>query len=202
LLDAAALRSGLRGLEVLIVVPDDLALLADGHRIIAISALLDRLRRLVSPPNARRTALIAIQPPGAPSVFVSMPFSDSYVDTFKAIRKAAHSCGLVAVRVDHDAYLAVDVVSQIKLQIGNAAFVLVDVSELRPNVLHEYGYAEGHGKPVIAITSTGVGTLPFNIRNNVTLSYVRGNSEPLRRQLTIAFKKQALTLGLSPTSGS
>jgi hypothetical protein len=194
LLVAASYGETLRGLPVLVVVPDSLESLADNRRIVVLSRLTERLRELAPVGLANAQAAALIQPASTRTVFASMPFSEGYVDTFKAIRYAARKVDAVAVRVDHD-YAASDVVARIKAGINESAFVVVDVSEGRPSVLHEYGFAEAASKPIIAITSTGRDALPFNVRNNTTHQYVRGNYVPLRRLLLAAFREQISRLG-------
>jgi hypothetical protein len=125
-----------------------------------------------------------------------MPFADEYIDTLKAIRYAGKKVGLVTNRVDHD-YEATDVVNKIKSGIMAARLVVVDVSTARPSVLHEYGYAEAIPRRIVAISSTPLSDLPFNVRNNTTMPYVRGNYVELRRGLLAAFK-DAAAAGFAP----
>lgn len=178
-----------RGLPVLVVVPDHLRTLADNRRIIALSSLTDRLREIDPDRRGHARAAVLIQPATSRTIFASMPYAEAYVDTFKAIRYAAKKVDAVAVRVDHD-LAADDVVARIKAGIRDSELVVVDVSESRPSVLHEYGFAEAVGKPIVAITSTGIAVLPFNVSSNLTHQYVRGNVLPLRRLLVTAFKQQ------------
>ena len=65
----------------------------------------------------------------------------------------------------------------------------VDVSDSRPNVLHEIGFAEALGKPVIQICSTGTNALPFNVRNNQTIPYSIGQTAKLRKRLESELQK-------------
>jgi hypothetical protein len=188
----------LRGIRVLVVTTDPLAALFPGDSgVVSVSSLIARLRPLVEVRTASGQAAALIQPASTPTIFVSMPLSEEYIDTFlKAIRPAAGSVGMVAVQVGHDPATG-NIVDRIKSDIRASTFVVADVSEARPSVLHEYGFAEALRKPVVAITSTGHGTLPFNVRNNTTHEYVRGNSGPLRRILLKAFRKEATAAGIT-----
>jgi hypothetical protein len=181
----------LRGIKVLVVTTDSLAALyLDNDAIVPVSGLVDRLRPLLQARSASAQAAALIQPDSTPTVFVSMPLAEKYVDTFaRAIRPAAKAAGLVAVQLGHDPASG-DIVSRIKDEIRAATFVLADLSESRPSVLHEYGFAEAVPRPVVAITSTGAAKLPFNVRNNTTHDYVRGNTAPLKRYLLKAFRKE------------
>ncbi len=122
-------------------------------------------------------------------VFASMPFARNYDDTFLvAIQPAAISVNAKAERIDH-AGQAGDVVQQIKQFIRGAAVVVADLSQSRPNVCHEIGYAEALGRRVIQICSTSLSQLPFNLRNNKTIRYSIGQTTNLKSQLQSELKK-------------
>jgi len=126
------------------------------------------------------------QPSSTPpkkKVFASMPFAANYDDTFLvAIEPAALTHGAIAERVDHNGSVG-SVVPQIKAMIKAAKVVVADLSGSRPNVLHEVGYAEALGKPIIQICSTPENELPFNVRNNQTILYTIGQSAKLRKKI-------------------
>lgn len=122
-------------------------------------------------------------------VFASMPFAQQYDDTFLvAIEPASLANAAIAERVDHNG-TAGPVVPQIKVMIKAAKVVVADLSDSRPNVLHEVGYAEALRKPVIQICSTSTSTLPFNVRNNQTIQYSIGQTAKLKRTLEAEIKK-------------
>jgi len=133
----------------------------------------------------------APQPLKAPPkrVFASMPFAAQYDDTFiVAIGPAAIANGAIAERVDHSG-TAGNVVSQIQTMIKAAKAVVADLSDSRPNVLHEVGFAEALSKPVIQICSTPTSALPFNVRNNQTISYSLGQTAKLMKRLDSELQK-------------
>jgi len=131
----------------------------------------------------------ALKPSPKKKIFASMPFATQYDDTFLvAIEPAALSNGAIAERVDHSG-TAGNVVSQIQTMIKAAKVIIADLSDSRPNVLHEVGFAEALGKPVIQICSTPTSALPFNVRNNQTLSYSIGQTSKLRKRLDVELKK-------------
>jgi nucleoside 2-deoxyribosyltransferase len=80
-----------------------------------------------------------------------------------------------------------DIVEEIKRLIRGSAAVIVDLSEVKPNVLYEAGYAHALRKPVVHICSTPLSKLPFDVRNWNTIAYRRGQTallrEPLARRL-------------------
>ena len=122
-------------------------------------------------------------------VFASMPFAQQYDDTFLvAIEPASLVNGAIAERVDHTG-TAGPVVPQIKAMIKAAKVIVADLSDSRPNVLHEVGYAEALRKPVIQICSTSPSVLPFNVRNNKTIQYAIGQTAKLKRTLEAEIKK-------------
>jgi hypothetical protein len=121
-------------------------------------------------------------------VFASMPFAQQYDDTFiVAIEPASLANGAIAERVDHNG-TAGPVVPQIKAMIKAAKIVIADLSDSRPNVLHEVGYAEALKIPVIQICCTPLAALPFNVRNNNTTQYTIGQSAKLKKALDAAIK--------------
>ncbi|HSS21548.1 MAG TPA: hypothetical protein VLL54_15855 [Pyrinomonadaceae bacterium] len=116
-------------------------------------------------------------------VFASMPFAGVYDDTFMvAIAPASLTNKAIAERVDHSG-AAGPVVPQIYAMIKGARVVVADLSDSRPNVLHEVGYAEGMKTPVIQICSTSIANLPFNVRNNHTIPYSIGQTAKLKKAL-------------------
>jgi hypothetical protein len=131
----------------------------------------------------------AVLPAPTKKVFASMPFALQYDDTFLvAIEPASLANGAIAERVDHNG-VAGAVVPQIKAMIKAARVVVADLSDSRPNVLHEVGYAEALRKPVIQICSTPTSDLPFNVRNNQTIIYARGQTAKLKKALQVEIAK-------------
>jgi hypothetical protein len=133
--------------------------------------------------GAKRTAAAKRDIRPNKRVFASMPFASRYDDTFLvAIQPAAIALNASADRIDH-AGVAGDVVGQIKAMIKSAEVIVADLSESRPNVCHEVGYAQAAGRPVIQICSTDFSQLPFNFRNNQTIRYSIGQSARLKSRL-------------------
>jgi len=151
------------------------------------AALEDLEEKLASTSRSRKKNLTTPSP--KKRVFASMPFARQYDDTFLvAIQPAALALGAVAERVDHNGQ-AGNVVSQIQAMIKAAKVIVADLSESRPNVLHEVGYAEALGKNIIQICCTPTSALPFNIRNNQTFQYSIGQTTKLRRKLENELQK-------------
>jgi hypothetical protein len=101
------------------------------------------------------------------TIFAAMPFAGKYDDTFFiAMIEAAKSNNVSCIRVDHTQYSG-DVVKEIRRRISRSVAVIADISEARPNVLFEAGYAEARSKPVIYICSTPMTDVPFDVRNEL-----------------------------------
>ncbi len=137
------------------------------------------------PPRRSRRA----PPPatGRKMIFAAMPFSSDYDDTyFIAMSHAAEQVGADCKRVDLKEFSG-DIVAEIKRLIAQSVAVIVDLSEAKPNVLYEAGYAHALRKPVVHICSTPLSELPFDVRNWNTIAYRRGQTallrDPLARRL-------------------
>lgn len=116
-------------------------------------------------------------------VFAGMPFSREYDDTyFVAMAYAAEKVDASCKRVDKEEFIG-DIVEEIKSLIRRSVAVIVDLSESKPNVLYEAGYAHALDKPTVHICSTPLSELPFNVRNWNTIEYQRGQTVALRYPL-------------------
>jgi hypothetical protein len=138
-----------------------------------------------TPASGRRRTLAVIT---KPLVFVAMPFQPHFDDVFSvaivgSVRAAKASCK----RVDQEEYSS-DIVDKIQSLIRQSTAVIADVSESRPNVLYEVGFAHALGKPTVLISSTPLDQLPFDIRNSNTIPYQQGQTSKLKPGLTRRLK--------------
>jgi len=116
-------------------------------------------------------------------IFAAMPFAKGYDDTFEVgIQGACLELGYKAVRVDHQAFVG-DIVSEIKALIKRSAAIIGDLSESRPNVLYEIGFAHASRRKVVLICSTTMENIPFDVRNNRTIRYEKGQTTRLKSSL-------------------
>jgi hypothetical protein len=127
-------------------------------------------------------------------IFAAMPFASEYDDTyFIAMSHAAEQVGADCKRVDLKEFSG-DIVAEIKRLITSSVAVIVDLSEAKPNVLYEAGFAHALRKPTVHICSTPLSELPFDVRNWNTLTYRRGQTallqEPLARRLKAVMGKK------------
>jgi hypothetical protein len=124
------------------------------------------------------------------SVFAAMPFSVDYEDVyFVAMAHAAESVGAVCNRVDH-AEFSGNIVDEIKKMIQESVAVIADISEGKPNVLYEVGFAHALRKPTVHVSWTPLKDLPFDVSQWSTIQYQKGQTHLLRR--TLAKRLQAL----------
>jgi len=122
------------------------------------------------------------------SVFAAMPFSSAYDDVFfVAMSHAAAAVGATCVRVDHEDFEG-DIVAEIRKRIENSVAVIADLSESRPNVLYEVGYAHALNKPTVHICCTPMSELPFDVSHQNTLAYTAGQTHAFKEKLAKRLK--------------
>src|SRR5499433_1680290 len=122
-------------------------------------------------------------------VFAAMPFAPQYEDVFFiAMRYAAEQIGAVCTRVDRREFQG-SVVDEIQRLIRESIAVFVDLSEAKPNVLYETGYAHALKKPCIHICSTSLEKLPFDVLQWKTTKYNPGQTHKLGKELAQRLKE-------------
>lgn len=121
-------------------------------------------------------------------IFAAMPFAPQYEDVFfLAMSYAAEQVGAVCDRVDRREFQG-NVVDEIQRMIRKSVAVIVDLSESKPNVLYEAGFAHALKKPCVHICSTPVERLPFDVAQWKTSVYQAGQTHKLRKDLTQRLK--------------
>ncbi len=126
-------------------------------------------------------------------VFVAMSFAEDprFEDAYESIQLVCASLGYDAARIT--SANAVDrIVPEILMRIKRAAFVIVDVSDARPNVYYELGVAQGAGKKVVVTAFKGT-DLPFDIAD-IPVIFWEGQKqlkERLRDRLESITSRQA-----------
>ena len=99
-------------------------------------------------------------------VFVAMPMTpgdQSLEDVLDGIKDAAKKCGLNAERVD-DAQSNDRITDRILESIRKAEYVIVGLTDSRPNVFYEAGYAQGINKTPIYIARKGT-KIEFDLKD-------------------------------------
>lgn len=98
-------------------------------------------------------------------VFVAMPIgpANPFDDVLDAIKETCERCGLTAERVD-EAQANERITDRILESIQKSEYVIVDLTESRPNVFYEAGYAQGIGKLPIYIARQGT-QIEFDLKD-------------------------------------
>lgn len=112
---------------------------------------------------ASQTVNLAEKIVTSPSVFVIMSFKAEayYKDLYAAIRRVCEKYDYDARRVD-ESNVSKRIIPEITRQVRQCAFVIADITEERPNVYYELGFADGVGKEVIIVAKAGT-KLPFDV---------------------------------------
>lgn len=117
-------------------------------------------------------------------VFVISSFTPEMEPSYLAITSAAQAAGLRAERVK-DVPGDYRITDRILKMIGQARFIVADLTNERPNVYFELGYARGLGKTVITIVRSGT-NIHFDVRDWTYIEYF--DSRPLENDLLQRFK--------------
>jgi hypothetical protein len=156
--------------------------------VVTIDDLIDALRDEFEKGKGKVSKRSPTLKPVEKSIFAAMPFAREYEDTFfVAMAPSADSVGAVCRRVDQEEYVG-DVVRRLEEMIRSAVAVMVDLSEAKPNVFYEAGFAQGLGKPTIAICSTPLRELPFDVNHWNIIEYGRGQTHRLKTALSRRLK--------------
>jgi hypothetical protein len=105
-------------------------------------------------------------------VFVAMPFSEEFQNVYEfGIYPAVRSCGLVCERID-ETHFTGDILDRIRGRIESADLVVADLTEGKPNVYLEVGFAWGRSVPVIFVARKGE-KLHFDVSTHKCIFYGR-----------------------------
>jgi hypothetical protein len=103
------------------------------------------------------------------SVLVVMSYADrpDLKDAYGTFRRICEKLGYVCDRIT-EKNAATRILPEILERIRRAAFIIVDLTDLRPNVFYELGYADGLGGKVIVTAKKGT-ELPFDVKDIPTI---------------------------------
>lgn len=103
------------------------------------------------------------------SVLVVMSYADrpDLKDAHGTFRRICEKLGYTCDRTT-EKNAATRIVPDILERIRRAAFIIVDLTDLRPNVFYELGYADGLGRKVIVTAKKGT-ELPFDVKDIPTI---------------------------------
>ena len=100
-------------------------------------------------------SLIAHVTGGRRYCFVMMSYHHDY-SFFEKLRKiVSEATGFECIRADDLPASGTDILTKVHNAIENSVFVIVDLSEPRPNINYEFGFAAARGKPVLLIAKEG-----------------------------------------------
>jgi hypothetical protein len=127
-------------------------------------------------------------------VFVVMSFADKghLKDAYRTFQRACKDKGFKAFKVDHHIDPKQRIVPSILGALRRCAFVIVDVTDPRPNVYYELGFAQALGKDVVTTAFEGT-QLPFDIFDVPTLFW--DSQETLERLLDTELTRLAEKFG-------
>ena len=108
-------------------------------------------------------------------------------DVLDEKKDAAGRCGIRAERIDEPESNE-RITDRILESIRKAEYVVADLSDARPNVFYEAGYAQGIGKTPIYIASTGT-KLEFDLKDYPVIHFK--NMKELKDRLEKRFRSLA-----------
>ena len=121
-------------------------------------------------------------------VFIAMPMNEhakpEFADIHDSLKAVCTELGLTAKRVD-DVQTNNRITDTIRDLVDASEFVIADLSDSRPNVFFEAGYAEGVGKTPIYIAKAGT-VLEFDVKDYPVIFY--HNQRTLRDAVTIRLR--------------
>ena len=127
------------------------------------------------PPETENVSELAPVSPATTTVskrhiFVALPFSEEFQNVYEfGIYPAVRNCDFICERVDETHFVG-DVLSHIRGSIEAADLVIADLTEGRPNVYLEVGYAWGRSIPVIFVAKKGE-ELHFDVSTHKCIFY-------------------------------
>jgi hypothetical protein len=106
------------------------------------------------------------------------------VDVLEAIKEAAKEFGMAAERID-EAESNERITSRILTSIRRAEYVIADLTNERPNVFYEAGYAEGVGRTPIYIARAGT-KVHFDVKDYPIIEFrnMKELKDGLRRRIS------------------
>lgn len=170
---------------------DDLQLLTKSQAVLATDEAIQRY--------AEQVISLAEKAAQSRDVFVIMSFeeTDDLQDYKAAIEQVCKDAGFEAVRTDtRPAANTHQIVDVIHDHIQTCGFVIADLTNQRPNVYYEIGYAMGLSKKLILTAKKG-DTVHFDLHGYNRIDW--SGSENLKSQLRPIVEEFARSFGLSPS---
>ena len=169
---------------------DDLQLLTKSRAVLTTDQAIQQYADLVVS-LAEKAAL-------SRDVFLIMSFeeTDDLEDYRAAVKEVCHKAGFQAVRTDsRPAANTHQIVDAIHHHIQTCGFVIADLTNERPNVYYEIGYAKGLDKKLILTSKKGT-SVHFDLHGYNRVEWT--GSENLKKQLRPIVDEFARSFGLLP----
>ncbi|MFE5964150.1 TIR domain-containing protein [Streptomyces sp. NPDC056463] len=179
--DLTAIQDLVAAIEIRSESPEPLpAQVVDLHRIadLAVNRALERFGF-----DTRQQATLKVK---SDYIFVIISYDPAMEPTFAAIKSAALRVEMKAERV-MDIKQDFLVTEKILEQIESARLIVADLTQERPNVYFELGYARGKGKTVVTLLKEG-SKAHVDVRGWNYLKYI--DSRPLEEDLVERFKAE------------
>ena len=122
--------------------------------------------------------------------FVIMPFAEEFDDVYGVIKQAVESATTTengrCFRLD-EARPAGRITDRLLVELRSATLCIADITDVKPNVMWELGFAMALETPAIVVTQN-LSDLPFDIRDMQTIEYRRNHlaaslGTPLKRMV-------------------
>jgi hypothetical protein len=131
------------------------------------------------------------------NVFTIMSFAEepSLADAFESFQSVCDRYGYRCRKIDEESDVE-RILPEILSRIRSCAFVIADLTEPRPNVYYELGYAEGLGKPLI-VTAKKDTSLPFDTKDIPVIFWEnqKGLKEKLAKKVAHIASRQGRSAG-------
>lgn len=124
------------------------------------------------------------------SCFVVMPFSEDLDNTYMVIDSVASSLNIKCTRADNVSTTSEPILNKICSQISQAYFIIVDITNLNPNVFYELGIAHvlRDANKVLIIKEEQT-QCPSDIRHIHYYAYNKSNLKHLKETIENFFKE-------------
>jgi hypothetical protein len=173
---------------------DELATFAERYYGRVLRDEFEDLAQLTSDPKEFAATVVSLAERVHSSKFVLtvMAFSEDPSlydanDSFKEVcREFDYECARIDEGIDGRR-----IMPELLQKLASCAFCIVDVSEARPNVYYELGYAEGAKRPVIVTAKKGT-SLPFDVKDVPVIFWDGQKSlkDQLRERVSMIATKQ------------
>lgn len=134
--------------------------------------------------------------------FVIMPFSDDLDNTYMVIDSVASAMGIKCLRADNVSTTSEPILNKICTQISQAFFIIVDITNLNPNVFYELGIAHvlRDAEKVLIIKESQT-KCPSDINHLHYYPYNNNSLKDLRETLIHFFTENNVIADLSSALG-